>query len=111
METEKYFIRDTSDDAGIYLEIPMAPPTTNKLWLAASQRNYARRLSKEAKAYNELVAAIVAGRRVPDDWETVVVKIKNVFYVFQSVCRDATKDKGVSSFHEVYDSVQFAAAA
>lgn len=75
METEKYFIRDTNDDAGIYLEIPMTPPTTNKLWLAASQRNYARRLSKEAKAYNELVAAIVAGRRVPDDWETVVVKI------------------------------------
>ena len=43
--------------------------------------------------------------------ETVVVKIKNVFFVFQSLCRDTMKTKGVSTFHEVYDSVQFAAAA
>ena len=43
--------------------------------------------------------------------ETVVVKIKDVFYIFQSVCRDATKVQGIRSFHEVYDSVQFAAAA
>ena len=42
--------------------------------------------------------------------ETVVVKIKDLFYVFQSVCRDEMKGKGVDSFHEVYDSVQFAAA-
>ena len=42
--------------------------------------------------------------------ETVVVKIKDVFYVFQSVCRDEMKAKGILSFHEVYDSVQFAAA-
>ena len=43
--------------------------------------------------------------------ETVVVKIGKVFYVFQSVCRDALKEKGIETFHEVYDSVQFAAAA
>ena len=43
--------------------------------------------------------------------ETVVVKIKDIFYVFQSVCRDEMKAKGVESFHKVYDSVQFAAAA
>ena len=43
--------------------------------------------------------------------ETVVVKIKDVFYVFQSVCRDEQKAKGVESFHEIYDSVQFAVAA
>jgi len=43
--------------------------------------------------------------------ETVVVKIKNVFYVFQSVCRNEMKTEGTRSFHEVYDSVQFAAAA
>ena len=42
--------------------------------------------------------------------ETVVVKIKDVFYVFQTVCRNAMKDEGVNSFYEVYDSVQFAAA-
>ena len=43
--------------------------------------------------------------------ETVVVKIKDVFYIFQSVCQDATKEQGLSSFHEVYDSVQFAEVA
>ncbi len=43
--------------------------------------------------------------------ETVVVKIKDVFYVFQSVCRNELKEAGVESFHMVYDSVQFAAAA
>ena len=43
--------------------------------------------------------------------ETVVVKIKDVFYVFQSVCRDEMKEEGINSFHEVYDSVQFAEAA
>jgi hypothetical protein len=43
--------------------------------------------------------------------ETVVVKIKDVFYVFQSVCRNEMKDEGIRSFHKVYDSVQFAAAA
>ena len=43
--------------------------------------------------------------------ETLVVKIGSVFYVFQSVCRDASKEKGFKAFHEVYDSVQFQAAA
>ena len=43
--------------------------------------------------------------------ETVVVKIGKVFYVFQSVCRDELKEEGIASFREVYDSVQFAAAA
>ena len=43
--------------------------------------------------------------------ETVVVKIGKVFYVFQSVCRDELKEEGIASFHEVYDSVQFAAVA
>ena len=43
--------------------------------------------------------------------ETVVVKIKNEFYVFQSLCREAMKEEGVKTFHEVYDSVRFAAAA
>ena len=43
--------------------------------------------------------------------ETVVVKIGSVFYVLQSVCREASKEKGIESFHEVYDSIQFAAAA
>ena len=42
--------------------------------------------------------------------ETVVVKIKDAFYVFQSVCSDEMMDKGVTSIHEVYDSVQLAAA-
>lgn len=43
--------------------------------------------------------------------ETVVVKIGNVFYIFQSVCRDELKEKGIETFREVYDSVQFAEAA
>ena len=43
--------------------------------------------------------------------ETVVVKIKDVYYVFQSVCHNTMKTQGVNTFHEVYDSVQFAAAA
>ena len=43
--------------------------------------------------------------------ETVVVKIKDVYYVFQSVCQNAKITQGVNTFHDVYDSVQFAAAA
>ncbi len=41
--------------------------------------------------------------------ETVVVKINNVFYVFQSVRRDESNAKNIESIHEVYDSVLFAA--
>ena len=40
-----------------------------------------------------------------------LVKVKDVYYVFQSVCHNAMKTQGVNTFHEVYDSVQFAAAA
>ena len=58
------------------------------------------------KAYSKEEGAIVDMIR-----ETVVVKIGSVFYVFQSVCRDSMKDAGITSFHQVYDSVQFAAAA
>ena len=58
------------------------------------------------RAYSKEENAIVDMIR-----ETVVTKIGDVFYVFQSVCRDALKENGFHSFHEVYDSVQFAAAA
>ncbi len=58
------------------------------------------------RAYSKEESAIVDMIR-----ETVVTKIGDVFYVFQSVCRDALKENGFHSFHEVYDSVQFAAAA
>lgn len=43
--------------------------------------------------------------------ETVVIKVNDVFYVFRSVCRNEMKARGVDSFHEAYNSVQFAAAA
>ena len=41
--------------------------------------------------------------------ETVVVKVNDVFYVFQSVSRDESNAKNIESIHEVYDSVLFAA--
>ena len=43
--------------------------------------------------------------------DTMVVKIGDMFYVFQAFYRDALKDRSLSTVHEVYESVQFAAAA
>ena len=43
--------------------------------------------------------------------ETVVVKVKDVFYVLQSVCRNEMKAKEAHSCNEIFDSVQFAMAA
>ena len=43
--------------------------------------------------------------------ETVVAKINNVFYVFQSVSRNAEGAKVADFFYAVDDAFQFAAAA
>ena len=64
--------------------------------------------AETGQAQNETMSAI---GEILKESRKVVVKIGSVFYVFQSVCRDSMKDAGITSFHQVYDSVQFVAAA
>lgn len=49
-----------------------APPTANHIWQASGRRQF---LSKEANAWNKLVALELAGATVPKDWRYYKVEI------------------------------------
>ena len=74
MRREEYFTRGIKSPQYFYFEIPKEAPSVNHIWLTAG-RGGARRLSQKAIAFYKLAQGYIFPKRIPDDWQSAVVRI------------------------------------